>query len=270
LIENDPGPLEHAPLGLRRRIRRFFCRCPDLILTNNAAGTRYLTDKLSVPADKIVTAVYQTSAIPHHPEHPPEMAGKPDRAKIRFLFVGQLIERKGVDRLLKAVALLDTNLRQRCHVTIIGDGDARESLHELMHALGIAEQVTMLGHVPYAELPAHYAGADVFVLPTLFDYRACVSFEALSQGLALLMSNRNGAVAEVVDEGENGFSFDPDNVPELAERLAWFIADPRHLARFRRRSLQLAVNFTVENAIDNLAQACQRCLDGRQQQAGPI
>jgi len=132
--------------------------------------------------------------------------------KLLLLYVGQLIERKGIDQLLRALGRLgdpDVGL------LVVGSGPQEKELREFCqsHAL---KNVYFEGFHQPNDLPRYYALADVFVLPSFKEVWGLVVNEALASGLYVLCSNRAGAAYDLIKEGWNGALFDPCNVEELA------------------------------------------------------
>ena len=133
-----------------------------------------------------------------------EKLSLPDRRTI--LYVGRIEPLKGLDILLRAVALLsgaaDTNL------LIVGgnlEEDAEmERLKTLAHTLDISDIVTFTGSVKQEELPAYYSAADVFVLPSWYESFGLVALEAMSCGTPVVVS-RVGGLKTFVEHGETGY-----------------------------------------------------------------
>src|SRR5208337_5127598 len=72
------------------------------------------------------------------------------------------------------------------------------------------------GFKQYEELPAYYGLAGAFVHASTAEQWGLVANEAMASGLPVLVSNRCGCATELVEEGRNGFAFDPENVEQLA------------------------------------------------------
>lgn len=156
-----------------------------------------------------------------------------------FLFVGQLIPRKGVELLADALASLRNESIPRCSVIFVGDGPDRNKLAD---KLNCNEKVNAIftGFVQLNDLPKYFAIADVFVLPTLEDVWALATVEASVAGLPQIFSSRAGASRELQSMGCNGRLIDPAEDGALRRVLKDYVIDtpPR---------LKLSVIETVSN-----------------------
>jgi glycosyltransferase involved in cell wall biosynthesis len=141
-----------------------------------------------------------------------------------FLFVGQLVPRKGIREFLMAVEEL---ARQETgfSVLFVGDGEERGFL-ECWMQLHADVNVRVLGYRQQSELPEIYAAADVFVLPTLDDNWSLVTLEAAASGLPQLCSKFNGSGADLIPQGAAGVLFDPSNTGQFTELLAASCRNP--------------------------------------------
>jgi glycosyltransferase involved in cell wall biosynthesis len=176
---------------------------------------------------------------------------------VRFLYVGQLIPRKGLHCALTACGRLLPKYAGRFVYQIVGDGPTRSQLEQQAKALGLIDHIEFVGHQAYEDVCRFYSQADVFLFPTLTDYRALVPFEALSSGLPILASIHDGGACETVHHGENGFAFDPLEPSQLARYMAEFIDQPQLIAKFSASSLKLAKDYTVARAVSTLLKGCQ-------------
>lgn len=130
-----------------------------------------------------------------------------------FLFVGRLVKLKNVHTLISAfhnAALKDARL------VVVGDGEVRETLQGLAKELG--EEVIFTGRLEGAPLYAWYNVADCFVLPSTKEAFGAVTNEALVAGCKCLVSNLAGSQC-LIENGKNGYTFDPHNEAELTEKL---------------------------------------------------
>ena len=156
-----------------------------------------------------------------------------------LLFVGRLIERKGISYLLQAMA----KLRETCpnlHAYIVGDGPLREELRAEADALGIGSQVSLEGFVPHGELLEYYQKADVFVLPSLNEALGHVTHEALASGLPIVTTNTGAA--ELVDG--NGIVVPREDAGAIAEALERLLHDKALREQMAKQSRALAENMS--------------------------
>lgn len=145
-----------------------------------------------------------------------------------ILFAGRLIERKGVEYLLRATpAILE---RMPVHVHIVGPGPIREQLERVAAELGIAEHVTFHGLVSNEILSDLYAQADVFVLPAVVDKRGdteglgVVLVEAMTHRTPVVASNVGGIV-DVIKHEETGLLVNERAPAELADAIVRILSD---------------------------------------------
>lgn len=144
-----------------------------------------------------------------------ERHGIPDDS-ILFLFVGSGFERKGVGRLLDALARLPAS----AHGLIVGRDKHFGRYQRQAVRLGVAGRVRFTG--AQQDVRPFYGAADALVLPTLYDPFPNVALEALASGLPVFTSRKCGA-AELIVAGENGDVCDALDIEALAGSLLRFI-----------------------------------------------
>jgi glycosyltransferase involved in cell wall biosynthesis len=173
--------------------------------------------------------------------------------KIVILYVGQLIERKGVDHLIRALARIDRPLLRRCKVVIAGQGPEREMLEKLAVELDVNDYVSFVGKVSQADLRRWYAAADIFVLPSLSEGRPTVINKAMASECAIVASAVSG-IPEQVDDGRNGFLVPPADPAALAVKLQYLIENEAQTAAMGRNSRKkiVAEKLTWEGYADRI------------------
>ena len=249
LVESDPFlGYKNKHSKFRNLLRRYIAKKVDKILTNNQLGYKYLTEVLHLNHDKIVVAPYLVSEPPINTDGLKQYDANDE--KIRFLYVGRIIEGKGLIYVLKAIAKLSASDKSKIQFDIIGEGDEMAILKKfkLEYELNC---VNFLGYIDYEKLSAYYNHADCFILNTLRDYRALVGFEALAYGCAMIGSKYDGARFETIHEGENGFIIDPKNIEEIQSAMTRLINDDKIRNSFKRYSKKLSVNFTADKGLEN-------------------
>lgn len=147
-----------------------------------------------------------------------------------LLFVGRLVEKKGVDDLLCALALLPAALKPRTRLWIVGDGDRRSALEKTAVELAIDQQVRFWGTVRNQELPNFYAAADLFVAPSTAarsgdsEGQGVVFLEAFAARLCVL-ATRSGGIDAVVRDRHSGILVRPNQPQEIAAAIEQLMCD---------------------------------------------
>jgi glycosyltransferase involved in cell wall biosynthesis len=142
-----------------------------------------------------------------------------------LLFVGQFVARKGIVELLAALETVQAQTTAPYAVLLIGDGPDRQVI-EAWLASHPNIDLRILGFKQPEELPAFYAAADLFVLPTLDDNWSLVSLEAAVAGLPQVFSIYNGVTRDLLSCGAAGQTVDPRNCGEFAAALCRYIDEP--------------------------------------------
>ena len=154
-----------------------------------------------------------------------------------LLFVGRIEPLKGVETLLRAMALLlgrGVCDSEKICLSIIGgkpdeNGAAKnaemERLKALRVELGLADMVTFLGAQDQDALPDYYAAAEAVIMPSYYESFGMVALEAMACGTPVIASEVGG-LAFLIRDGETGFHV-PDRDPEaLAARICEILTNP--------------------------------------------
>ena len=240
IYEGGSSTYEDPNSIIRYRARRLMTKLADAFVVNSQAGKTYLVDVLQVKPKTVfarpflvpdVEALTQYSAaeIPQFDS---------DLKRPVFLYVGQIVPRKGLKNLLNACLQLRQNGYTNFTIMIVGDGDQRSILEAWCLQYDLAEQVIWTGKIPYRCLGAYFQAADVFVFPTYDDIWGMVLTEAMAFGKPVICSTGAGAV-EMIVERENGFIFNPEQIDQLADGMRQFIDNPDLISRMGSRSIEI-------------------------------
>jgi glycosyltransferase involved in cell wall biosynthesis len=183
-----------------------------------------------------------------------------DPAHFGLLFVGRLVERKGVHVLLEALARLPDRIR----LDIVGDGPERERLKALAQRLGISGRVAFHGFAPDEMLRALLGWCDALVLPAVVDAKGDVEglgvvlLEAMSFGKPVIASAAGG-ITDIVRDGENGLLVPPADPAALARAIDSLAGDPETARRFGSAAREdVARRFSWDAILDRLVELYER------------
>lgn len=176
---------------------------------------------------------------------------RPHRDATQFLFVGRLIEEKGArDALLAFARLVELRPGLSARFTVCGDGPQSAHLRQEFSGLVERKLVTFTGHVEATGLSAFYAAADVLVFPTRYpEGFPYVLIEAFQHAVCVVAS-REGALADHVRHGENGFALETGEVQEITSCMDRLASDGALLERLRAgAAAHFAAHFTLAKGV---------------------
>jgi len=149
----------------------------------------------------------------------------------RFLYAGNLVAAKGVDILIRALALL-VSRGVTCRLRILGEGPAQPRLQALARSLGVADRIDWSAFVPQDHMPAEYGAATVTVLPSRgkAEGLGLTLVEALCAGSAVV-GTPVGGIPEVILDGRTGLLARDGDADHLAEQMERLLTDDALRAR---------------------------------------
>lgn len=170
---------------------------------------------------------------------------------LTYLFVGQMVERKGIEQLLDAwTAHIEKHPDD--NLIVIGKGILLDKMKEQYDS---CSSLHILGAVNYDLLYRYYALCDVFIMPTLEDNWCLVIPEAMACGKPVASSIYNGGHYELVQNGVNGYNFDPLKKEEILDTLDKFHG--ADLEAMGKKSVEIESNFTPDKAAQRIFDACK-------------
>jgi L-malate glycosyltransferase len=147
------------------------------------------------------------------------------RGKYSLIAIGRLVERKGFEFLIRAMARLPEDIV----LYIIGDGPLEASLRAVGNEQNLNGRVRLVGYLPREEVYAYLRSADCFVLPSLHEGLGIVVQEAMYAGLPIVSTSSGGQV-DLIENYRNGILVKPGEVEALALAIRELYAN-RDLAR---------------------------------------
>jgi phosphatidyl-myo-inositol dimannoside synthase len=217
--------------------RRALCAA-DRVL----AGSEYtasLARELGVAEERLRVTRYGTDPARFRPlDATPLRERLGLRARPVLVTIARLVERKGIDSVLRALPGVRRAVSDVAYV-VVGDGPERERLAALARELGVDDAVRFVGGVSDDELPLWYSLADVFVMPS-----RSVPPDVEGFGIVFLeagacerpvVAARSGGVPDAVADGISGLLVTPGETDELSDKLSELLLDPQRAAELGRR-----------------------------------
>ncbi len=229
---------------LEKEFPRTLARAARIIADSNFTK-RELVELLKVPEARI-TVIHLGVSARFHPFERHAVEAQLRKLKLRagryILSVGTLEPRKNMPLLLEAYDRLPESLKKRWPLAIAGlRGWKHAGIAARMEHLARRGQLIWLGYVPDVLLPALYAGAYLFVYPSLYEGFGLPPLEAMACGTPALVCAR-ASLPEVV--GDAGLQIDPCSVENMTLALTALLNDPVQRRQLSEKSLQQARNFT--------------------------
>jgi glycosyltransferase involved in cell wall biosynthesis len=178
-----------------------------------------------------------------------------------FLSSARFVPKKNLPGLLDAYAAYRRRVGTAAwDLVVLGDGEGRAALENQRSALGLDDVVHLPGFTQYPELPAWYALAAAFVLPSMAEQWGLVVNEAMAAGRPVLVSERCGCAADLVRDGVNGFTFDPSDLDTMAGLMAHIAHGDVYRATMGQASREIIADWGPERFAEGLQQAVQAAL----------
>lgn len=223
------------------------------------ANTPYLADRIADRYGYEVDAVIPTGVdtARFHPDAIP--AFECDVPSV--LFVGRLVESKGIFDLLAAI----DQLEERVHLRIVGARADETPIRRRIAELGLTDRVVLEGEVPHSDLPGYYAAADVFCLPTHVDSFATVNLEAMACGTPVVTTDLEGIKTYLRPETD-GLTVSPGDRNGLATALTELVVDPNRREAMGSRARSRACEFDWNRQAARLERFCSTVVSERADQ----
>jgi glycosyltransferase involved in cell wall biosynthesis len=221
--------------------RRFISACSGFVVPGKSAAA--YVETFGVPRERIFVAPNavdnaffsrEAAAARSHAAEMRRQFSLPDRY---FLYVGRLVLSKGVFDLLEAYSRLAPEVRAKAELLFVGDGVEQPELQTRAAAIHPGS-VRFAGFAHREQLAVYYALAEALVFPTHTDPWGLVVNEAMACGIPIVATDAGGCVADLVQDGWNGYVVPKRSPEKLAEALAKVVGAPDVNATMGARSAQ--------------------------------
>lgn len=202
---------------MRKKTLIALAEVSSIIAVSNALKSRIV--ELGFPPDKVI--VISSGFVKERFE---VLEREAARQKLGFcdhgrvvLFVGNLVEIKGLNVLLEATAKLRNRLKN-IQLILVGDGPLEHELKAEAIKLGLDDAIFWAGRIPNEQVSQFMGACDVLVLPSLDEGFGIVCLEALACGRPVAAS-KVGGIPEIIDDPEYGILVEPGNPQALASAI---------------------------------------------------
>jgi len=162
-----------------------------------------------------------------------------------ILYFGNLLARKGVDILIRAIAKAKAELPE-IKLHLVGSGDLCGYLKQLALGEKIDRQVVFWGSADYTLVPQYYKGADICVFPSRYEPFGIVILEAFASGKPVIASHVGG-IPEIVSDGKNGVLVKPNDPVALSDAIVALSQDDNLRKKLSECALETAARYSWEN-----------------------
>jgi len=195
--------------------------------------------KSGIPSEMVMTGYYCADSDLYQNQY-----RQRDRFPKRFIYVGRLLEFKGMATLIEAIEMTNASGQHNWEFVIIGSGDYEEKVRAL------SQKYSNITYKPFMqpdELARETAGGGVFVLPSNYEAWGVVVHEYALMGFPLILSSMVGARNQFLSPGYNGFVFKAGDSRSLKSAFDRFISmDEDSLKAMAQRSHEIGKTLNTE------------------------
>lgn len=214
------------------------CKRADKVIAVSKSLAKEIADFYNLPKNKVV-AIHNGVNLSDDP------AAEKHNAGPIILFVGRLIQEKGLEYLISAMPRI-LNRFPDARLQIVGDGNYKEYLENLSKKLLSDKSIDFAGEIPPKRLLSFYENASVVVQPSIYESCGIPILEAMSMQKPVVGA-RAGGIPELVRNGETGLLFEPKNGVELADAISTILSDASYAKKLGQTGRSVvAEHFTWE------------------------
>jgi glycosyltransferase involved in cell wall biosynthesis len=174
--------------------------------------------------------------------------------KFCILFIGQLINRKGIIELIYAYKKLKGNINDVCLI-IRGDGPLKTKIQNIIRNEKI-EDILLLDHLEERELIELYTISDIFILPSKNEVWGLVINEAMACGIPIITTKNVTSSYDLVESGINGYVLKNNSSEELYKAIKKLLDKPDNIIKFGKMSKNIIFNkYHFDNSVKGIYEA---------------
>ncbi len=188
---------------------------------------------------------------------------------LQLCFAGRLIKLKHPEIAVRAAEFLDAKGKE-CHVHIVGDGPMRPELEGMVREKKLTEKVTFYGSMAPDRVREIMEKSHIFLFGSNYlEGWGAVVGEALNSACAVVASREAGAVPFLIDDGENGITYDNCDEKEFLDRLDELTDSPEKIKDLQKKGYETIVGlWNAEVAATRLLSLCDAIIQGADAEKG--
>ncbi len=268
IIDSESTETSRERVWWKEKLKKIIIPRMDGYLCLGTKATEYII-KLGVKKEKIlstrnigiandkVSQLYQKGSLSRD-----SVKKQLNLTTYNFIYAGRFSPIKNLLMLVEAFAKATEKFDNQhlWGLILSGDGSEKEALLSLVSLKNI-EGIIFLPACEWHEVPARYALADVAILPSLFEPFGFLVNEALVYGMPIIVSNRCGSASDLVQEGENGYTFDPTDKEELVEKMGMMMNNISEHKTMGEKGKKLVAHFHPDLICDDILKAFDTILN---------
>nr|WP_295922929.1 glycosyltransferase family 4 protein [uncultured Dyadobacter sp.] len=259
VLDFESNEISRRRIWWKEYMKMFFLRqCDGLACLGSKAADyalklkvkpfRILTTK-NVGVDNDALSAIYTREFPLREQRKAELGLQ----RYNFLYAGRFVERKNLDRLIRAFygARKQSANGHEWGLILSGEGEEKEKLLAIANE-DVGQRVAFLEPCEWYEVPIRYTLADVAVLPSTFEPFGFVTNEAMVYQMPVLVSERCGSAPDLVVDGHNGFQFNPFDEADLTRKLKFLMEHTEKFTEWGVNGKKIIDEWSPDIIVDKL------------------
>ncbi|TDG12880.1 glycosyltransferase family 1 protein [Seongchinamella unica] len=186
--------------------------------------------------------------------------GRQQREITNYLFLGDIVQRKGIFDVLVAMSQLSDAKKSVTHLFIGGNGEL-ERLESQICEMGLEDNITILGWIEGEIKQKYLQASDVYILPSYSEGLPISILEAMSYGKAII-STRVGGIPQLVIDNVNGYLVTPGCPEDIADKIALLSGNKSTINEFGSKSTQFVEEYFPEKVSMRLNEIYDQVREG--------
>ncbi len=265
ILSNESTANDHARNGIKEFIKGLIIKQFDGYFNFGTLSENYIISmginsqrmlvKRNCVDNKALKEIY-LKHIPNRTQNQEALNIAPNN----FIFVGRLIDYKNLFLFIEAFHAAQLNSNEKWGVIILGDGELKSDLQHHVSENNI-QNISFQNGVSWQQVPEYLALSNVLVLPSYSEPWGLVVNEAMACGLPVIVSEKCGCAIDLVKNGENGFTFEPNNSELLIDILLKFMNKEVDSVKMGMISEQIITDYSPQNVASEMYRGFQKTFE---------